>query len=138
MCIRDRAHPLNVLTAPVIYGLLPPLLVLDMAVSFYQAVCFPAYGIIKVERKNYLVYDRALLPYLNSLEKLNCLYCSYANGLLAYWREIAARTEQYWCPIKHARNIIAAHARYHDFIDFGDQEAYDRDLEGLRDKLKTP
>jgi hypothetical protein len=55
------------------------------------------------------VFDRYHLAYLNVLEKLNC---AYANGLIAYVREIAGRTEQYWCPIKHARRVIGAHSHY--------------------------
>jgi hypothetical protein len=119
-----RAHPLIVLTAPVIYSLIFPFLLLDLSVTIYQAVCFPAYGIAKVRRSDYLVFDRYHLEYLNALEKLNCAYCSYANGLIAYVREIAGRTEQYWCPIKHARRVIGAHPYYAQFKDFGDAEAF--------------
>ena len=43
----------------------------------------------------YLAFDRHRLTYLNFAEKLNCEYCAYANGILAYFTEIAARTEQY-------------------------------------------
>ena len=86
------AHPLVVLTAPVIYAGIVPFLLLDVFVSLYQAVCFPIYGIAKINRSDYLVFDRHHLAYLNALEKLNCAYCSYANGLIAYVREIAART----------------------------------------------
>jgi hypothetical protein len=92
-----------VLTAPVIYAVIVPLVLLDLFVTIYQRVCFPVYGIPKVNRGDYLIFDRHHLAYLNALEKLNCAYCSYANGLIAYVREIAGRTEQYWCPIKHAR-----------------------------------
>ncbi len=55
-----------------------------------------------------------------ALEKLNCAYCSYANGVIAYVREIAGRTEQYWCPIKHARRAIGAYSHYAQFHDYGD------------------
>jgi hypothetical protein len=119
-----RAHPLVVLTAPVIYSLILPLLLLDLFVTVYQAVCFPAYGIAKVRRGDYFVFDRRHLAYLNALEKLNCAYCSYANGLIAYVREIAGRTEQYWCPIKHARRVIGAHPYYAQFKDYGDAAAF--------------
>jgi len=79
--------------------------------------------------------DRHHLKHLNSLERLNCIYCGYANGLLAYAREISARTEQYWCPIKHARKIVGRHSRYHRFINFGDAEDYlERRLE-LRNQV---
>ena len=39
-------------------------------------------------------------------------------------REIASRTEQYWCPIKHARRLIGAHALYAMFEDYGDADGY--------------
>ena len=119
-----NARPLVVLTAPVTYSLIVPLVILDISVSIYQAVCFPAYGIEKVRRRDYFTFDRAHLAYLNALERLNCAYCSYANGLIAYVREIAGRTEQYWCPIKHARRMIATHDHYREFVDYGDAEAY--------------
>jgi len=90
-----NARPLVVLTAPVIYSLIFPLVLLDIFVSIYQAVCFPAYGIEKVKRRDYMIFDRGHLAYLNPLEKLNCAYCSYANGLIAYVREVAGRTEDY-------------------------------------------
>lgn len=130
------ARPLSLLTAPVIYSLTAALLILDLAVTSYQAVCFPAYGIEKVKRSDYFIYDRASLPYLNLVEKLNCLYCSYANGLIGYVREIGARTEQHWCPIKHARRVVTAHSRYSRFVDFGDGEAYVRELPVLREDLR--
>jgi hypothetical protein len=95
------------------------LALLDLFLRIYQAVCFAAYGISKVHRSRYLIFDRRYLPYLNALEKLNCAYCSYANGILAFGREIASRSEQYWCPIKHARRVQDSHSRYRDFVDFG-------------------
>jgi len=125
-------HPLSVLFAPVIYSGIFPLILLDLFVLVYQAICFPVYGIPKVRRREYMVFDRTDLPYLNALEKFNCFYCEYANGLTAYFREVAARTEQYWCPIKHARRIIAAHERYPRFFEYGDAESYRKGLERLR------
>ena len=127
-----RARPLVALTSPVIYLGWAPFLLMDLFVTLYQAVCFPVYRIPKVRRADFLVFDREDLPYLNIIEKFNCFYCSYANGVAAYAREVAARTEQYWCPIKHARRIRAAHGRYPSFFDYGDAEAYSRGLERLR------
>ncbi len=40
-----EAHLLTVLTAPVIYAMIVPIILLDLSVMFYQAVCFPVYGI---------------------------------------------------------------------------------------------
>jgi len=129
------ANWLSVLTAPVIYSVLLPMLLLDAFVTVYQRICFPIYGIARVKRSDYFVYDRTHLAYLNVIEKVNCGYCSYGNGLMGYAREIVARTEMYWCPIKHARKIMAAHPYYTGFVDFGDAESYQRELEHLRSQL---
>ncbi len=127
-----RARPLVLLSAPVIYLGWIPFLLMDLFVTVYQAICFPIYGIPKARRADYLVFDRERLPYLNAIERFNCFYCSYGNGVVAYAREVAARTEQYWCPIKHARRLRAAHDYYPKFIDHGDAEGYRRELERLR------
>lgn len=132
-----EARPFNVLTAPVIYSGFVPLLCLDLFVTLYQAACFPVYGIPKARRGDYLVFDRGDLPYLNVLEKFNCFYCSYANGLAAYFREVAARTEQYWCPIKHSRRIRDAHLRYPRFLEYGDAGSFRKGLERLRGQFET-
>jgi len=127
-----KARPLNVLTAPVIYAGFVPFMLLDLFLWLYQSICFPVYRIPKVKRSEYLIFDREDLPYLNVIEKFNCFYCSYGNGLMAYGREIAARTEQYWCPIKHARRIKAAHEHYPRFFEYGDAESWQKGLERLR------
>ncbi|MCX8144780.1 MAG: hypothetical protein N3C59_00420 [Azovibrio sp.] len=127
-----RSRLLVVLTAPVIYAGWIPFLLMDLFVTVYQHVCFPIYRIPKVRRADYVVLDRGELPYLNLVEKFNCLYCSYGNGVAAYTREVAARTEQYWCPIKHARRIRGAHERYPRFFDYGDAEAFRQGIERLR------
>ncbi|MEW5770215.1 MAG: hypothetical protein AB1831_07595 [Pseudomonadota bacterium] len=127
-----EAPVLYVLTAPVIYAAIVPLLLLDLMVSGYQLICFPVYGIPRVPRGEYFAFDRGLLPYLNWIERAHCAYCSYANGLIAYAREVIARTEQFWCPIKHARRLAQTHERYHQFFDYGDGERYRAELERLR------
>ena len=127
---------LNLLTAPVIYSMIVPIALLDLWVSLYQAICFRAYGVAPVRRSKYIVIDRHHLAYLNTIEKLNCVYCGYANGVFAYVREIAGRTEQYWCPIRHAKRVRAPHAHYRHFIDYGDAEGYRRRLTPLRNELK--
>lgn len=132
-----EAPPLFILTSPVIYGAIFPMLLLDLAMTVYQMICFPVYKIARVERSDYFIYDRHRLPYLNWIERMNCLYCSYANGLMAYGREIAARTEQFWCPIKHARRLTDAHGHYPVFFDYGDVEVYRAELEALREKLEA-
>lgn len=123
-------------TAPVIYSTVVPFMMLDAWVSVYQAICFRAWALRRVRRRDYFVFDRHKLAYLNGLEKVNCLYCSYANGLIAYVREVAARTEQYWCPIRHARRVREPHRRYEAFAPYGDPAAYRDSLRSLRAVLK--
>jgi hypothetical protein len=122
----------HILIAPIIYSLIFPFLLLDLFVTCYQAICFPVYGIPKVRRREYIVFDRHHLAYLNLIEKFNCAYCSYGNGLIAYVGEIAGRTEQYWCPIKHASRVLGGHSRYSRFLDYGDAHSYHDSLGKLR------
>ncbi len=123
------------LTAPVIYGMIVPAVILDLCVTVYQAVCFPVYGIPKVRRRDYIALDRHRLPYLNALQKLNCVYCGYFNGLIDYVREIASRTEQFWCPIRHARRVKGVPTRYWHFLRYGDGKDLNRRWKQLRKEL---
>jgi hypothetical protein len=131
--VTDR--PQNLLTGPIIYFMIIPMVLLDLTVSLYQACCFPIYRIARVPRMHYIVFDRHQLGYLNFYERLHCEYCAYANGLLAYASEIVARTEQYFCPIKHARKALGTHARYKQFLGYGEAENYHARLEQFRRDL---
>ncbi|WP_297771132.1 hypothetical protein [uncultured Roseovarius sp.] len=133
-----QTRPLTVITAPVIYSLIVPFLLLDLFVTIYQAVCFPVYGIDKVRRADFIRVDRHHLAYLNALQKLNCVYCGYGNGLIAYVQEIAGRTEAYWCPIKHAARVGAHHAYYAQFVDYGDAEGFAEGLAESRRRITRP
>lgn len=125
-------RPQNLITGPIIYGMVVPILMLDLCITIYQAACFPIYGIRKVRRGDYIVIDRQHLEYLNFIEKFHCTYCAYGTGLIAYASEIIARTENYFCPIKHARKMLGTHARYARFLEYGDAEDYERKLEQFR------
>jgi hypothetical protein len=125
-------RPQNLITGPIIYSMIVPMVILDLAVSFYQATCFPIYGVARVSRGDYFVFDRQQLEYLNFIEKFHCTYCAYGNGLIAYVAEIVARTEEYFCPIKHARKILGTHSRYARFLDYGDAADYETRLEEYR------
>ena len=126
----------SLLTAPVIWSCLFPILLLDLVVTIYQFFCFPVYGIPKVRRRDYVIMDRHKLGYLNWFEKMNCVYCEYVNGMIAYTQEIAGRTEQYWCPIKHALRMKTMHSRYGKFLDYGDAEQYRARLEEVRQSFE--
>jgi hypothetical protein len=125
-------RPQNLITGPLIYGMIVPLLLMDACVSFYQWACFPIYGIAKVRRADYLVFDRRHLAYLNIIEKFHCTYCEYGNGLMSYMAEILARTEEYFCPIKHAHKVLGTHRRYNRFLAYGDAADYEARLEEYR------
>lgn len=128
-------RPQNLITGPIIYSMIIPLLVTDFFISFYQLTCFPIYGIKKVRRADYIIFDRQQLNYLNWIEKFHCTYCAYGSGMVAYISEIVARTEQYFCPIKHARKILGTHSRYVHFLDYGEAENYEEKLEEYRRAL---
>lgn len=128
-------RPQNLITGPIIYAMIIPLIITDLFVTLYQWTCFPIYGIKKVRRSDYIIYDRQQLQYLNFIEKFHCTYCAYGSGMVCYITEIIARTEQYFCPIKHARKILGAHARYSRFMEFGEAEDYPKKLERYRKLL---
>lgn len=125
-------RPQNLITGPIIYSMIIPLLIADFFITIYQHTCFPIYGIKKVRRSDYIIYDRQQLNYLNFIEKFHCTYCAYGNGMVAYISEIIGRTEQYFCPIKHARKILSTHSRYARFLEYGDAEDYENKLEQYR------
>jgi len=107
--------PLNwryMLSAPFIYGMIAPAVIWHVAIEIYHQVSFRLYGIPRVDSREYFVYDRQLLSWLNFWEKINCIYCSYVNNLIRYSAEIGGRTERYWCPIKYYRRIENAHSQY--------------------------
>jgi hypothetical protein len=131
-----NARFLSIATAPIIYAMVVPLAFLDLSMSIYQAICFTAYGVPKVRRGDYIIFDRHKLAYLNALQKFNCVYCSYGNGMIAYVQEIASRTEAYWCPIKHAQSTKSFMPRYARFSDYGSAETYHEDFERNREEAR--
>jgi hypothetical protein len=130
-------NPRHMITAPIIYALIVPFILLDLCVTLYQTLCFPIYGIPRVRRRDYLTIDRYRLEYLNWIQKLNCTYCGYINGLIAYIAEVAGRTEAFWCPIKHAARAAASHRHYNEFMDYGDGASFDENLEIARRRIQS-
>ncbi|OVE74619.1 hypothetical protein BVX95_01855 [archaeon D22] len=120
------------ISAPFIYGISVFILLFHIALELYHQVCFRLYKIPLVKPSDYFIFDRAHLPYLNWLEKINCAYCSYYNNLIAYAREIGARTERYWCPIKHSMPRKDAHSHYSRFVDYSNAEELRKEWENLR------
>jgi len=118
---------------PFIYGMIIPGIIFHICLEIYHRVSFRFYGIPRVRSRDYFVYDRHLLPYLNWFEKINCFYCSYFNNLLRFATEIAGRTERYWCPIKYARRVTKTHSQYNKFVDYLDAPHFREKWEELRD-----
>jgi hypothetical protein len=126
---------LMLLTAPLTFSLIVPIVLLDMSVSLYQLGCFQVWKLEPVQRRDYVILDRHRLAYLNAFEKLACLYCGYFNGVIAFTREVASRTEAYWCPIKHVARPAAPHERYDEFLGYGDAAAWQERLDALKRKI---
>jgi hypothetical protein len=100
-----------------------PLVLLDISMEIYHRICFPLYGIDYVNRKEYIKIDRHRLSYLTGLEKINCAYCGYANGLMHYASIIAGETERYWCSIKHEEDSNFLPPQHHnDFLEHGNKD----------------
>ncbi|MFK7780514.1 MAG: hypothetical protein QM490_05275 [Candidatus Gracilibacteria bacterium] len=114
----------EILSMPFIYAMLFPAIFLDLMLFIYQQTAVRLYGIPFVVRKDYIIFDRGQLDYLNFLQKMNCMFCTYVNGLFAYATEIGGRTERYWCPIKHAKKTAGSHEREKHFADYGDAEGF--------------
>ena len=133
-----NTRPMVVLTSPLIYSLIIPFVALDLMVTLYQRICFPIYRIQPVRRADFIRIDRHHLQYLNALQKLNCVYCGYCNGVIAYVQEVGGRTEAYWCPIKHAARVGAQHRYYAQFVDYGDAAGLQDGLEVNRARIAPP
>src|SRR3989344_2204154 len=93
----------HLLSAPFIWSMIIPIVIIDVWTEVYHRICFPLYGLPYVKRKNYIRLDRYKLPYLTRWDKFNCLYCEYANGVVSYCQAIAGETERYFCGIKHKK-----------------------------------
>jgi hypothetical protein len=123
---------LHLLTAPLIYAMVIPAIIFDVLLFVYQQIAFRIFKFEFIKRSDYMHFDHHYLGYLNAIEKFNCLYCSYFNGLMLYASAIAGRTELYFCPIKHAKKVIAQHKYYEEFLSYGDEEDYQKKLKELR------
>ncbi len=118
--------PLRILTSPFILFMIVPFVFLDICLEVYHRICFPVYGISLVDRRKYIRIDRHKLSYLKGVEKVFCVYCGYANGLLQYATTVAAETERYWCGIKHSPAVGLIDPPHHkDFLPYADKGAFE-------------
>ncbi len=131
--VRISLHWRYLVSAPFIYGMIIPAVIWHAGLEFYHQICFRLYGIPLVNYKEYFIYDRKLLSWLNPWEKINCMYCSYVNNLVRYSSEVGGRTERYWCPIKYYRRISNAHSQYNKFSSESDPKKMRAKWHELRD-----
>jgi len=122
-------HPRKViilLLMPLLWTLIIPLMVTDIWIEMYHRILFPLYKLPYVKRSDYIqIMDRARLPYLNIIQKIYCMYCGYANGIVRYRVQIAGETEHYRCGIQHQKRknfIVEEHQK--DFAKYGDKNDF--------------
>lgn len=121
--IQTRGWLRIVVATPFIYSVFVALVLLDVLMELYHHIAFPLYGMPLVDRRKHIVFDRQKLSYLTFMEKVNCVYCSYANGLLSYGKEIASETEKMWCPVKHKWHPLYKVPEHHaSFANYNDAE----------------
>lgn len=130
--MQARSHPerlpLYLISAPFIYSMIIPAIILDLWIELYHRICFPLYGLSYVPRSEYIRIDRQRLPYLSLMEKFNCMYCGYVNGLFGYAMRIAGDTERFWCGIKHKKGGgFHEPAHHRDFTPFGDEMSFEKE-----------
>ena len=133
-----RLRPINLLTGPLIYGMVIPLVFLDVCVWIYQYLCFPIYKLPRIERFAFNAFDRQQLRYLDWVSKAHCTYCAYAMGVASFSMAVIQATEAYFCPIKHQRRKTVATATAVPYVEFEEPVDFnfDEKLERLR-RLQT-
>ena len=120
-----RSRPINLITGPIIYSVIVPLLVLDAFVSLYQLLCFPIYKVKPFRRSEFIVFDRQELKYLDWISKFHCTYCAYAVGLIGFVSAVIGATEAYFCPIKHHSKKSHGPVRKYRFVAYEQSDDFD-------------
>ena len=129
-----RSRPINLITGPIIYSMILPIVLLDICVSFYQWTCFPIYGIQKFSRHDFIIFDRQELKYLDWISKFHCTYCAYGVGVVSYVSEIIKATESYFCPIKHKEKKLLESQRHWQALAY--DQGPDFDFEAYLEKVR--
>ncbi len=75
---------------------------MDFFLWQFQNIYFRTYDIPILDRKKYIIMDRYNLKKLTFPQKINCLYCEYANGIVWYAKAVVNQMELYSCAIKHS------------------------------------
>jgi len=89
------------------YSGVPVFLLADIYVTIFQKTYFRMSGIPQLDRSDFIQIDRHKLPKLSLAQKVNCVYCGYANGVAAYFKAVVNHMEVHSCAIKHILNTPA-------------------------------
>ncbi len=112
---------LDIVAAISSYICIVPLVLMDIFLYQFQNIYFRIFEIPFIERKQYIVLDRYKLARLTFWQKFNCLYCEYANGLVAYAKAVVNQMELYSCAIKHVHQPLGQE-HHRDFFERKDFE----------------
>lgn len=116
--IIPKTEPIEgIIAAIMIYSMIIPIIILDIWTLLYQEVYFTIMMIPKIKRADYIIIDRYKLNKLNPWQKLNCIYCGYANGVTAWLKAISNQTELYSCAIKH-KYETKGHEHQKEFYEY--------------------
>lgn len=117
--IKRRSLLLQFIAGITVWSMLPMFIAMHVCVWVYQSLYFSILDIPKVKMKDYVTFDRLKLRKLNIGQKAGCIYCQYANGIAAWVKAVANRTEIYSCAIK--RQTAGADLEYQkEFMPYED------------------
>ncbi len=94
--------PKRLILILTIYPIVLFFLFTDFLIWWYQTIYFGILDIPKLPRHKYIIMGRYKLPGLSRMQRLNCGYCEYANGVIQWLKAVANQTEIYSCAIKYA------------------------------------
>lgn len=80
-------------------------------VFFLRYVLTPLLKLEELPIRNYIIIDRHKIAGLTLMDKLNCMFCGYANGMVHYlntWLDAAALCEPKLSPLRRAAALLAA------------------------------
>jgi hypothetical protein len=115
-----------VIVAALAWVCILPLVTADFFIEIYHRITFPLCKMPCVKRSKYIKIDRYKLKYLTFLQKFNCVYCGYGNGVVRYWGQIFKDTESYWCGVQHKSDRKWIAPEHHkNFAKYGDKKGFE-------------
>ena len=101
--VQEKRPPLFILFWCIFftYTALPCAIIVHLWCWLFHRLVTPFFGIEPLYLRDYLVIDRHRLSRLNWIQKIGCVYCSYANAVTAFAKATANGVEVHACAIKH-------------------------------------